>query len=383
VIFLSDGFANRGNVANVPSFGPNTVVKAFAIGDPSAVTCTGGGGNGSLDDVADLGATGSDCQQVTDPSLLDDLITQAVGSTLSSVQIAVDSGPHAAIPAGDVDATLPIGPDFNVKTANWSTPVTDLGPGLHEICVRATGEDAGGTGNVTECKRIRLLQLQNDGTEVDATNELGVDNTHTISVIVAGDDGGTDVTFMVSGRNGPQTEVVQTDSNGRASFSFSAPQDPSRLGDDTITVTIEVSGETQTLTFTKRWVDTTPPTAFCTESVNPNGDNVPSAPGNGNQGQNQDGFYEIGGDDDIWPAGNLQVFVTDSGSGTVFGPYSVGDVIKYTEANGTRPREQNIGGPNSAVVTHILGNGDGVVTVVDGSGNISDGADCLVPDPPK
>lgn len=144
----------------------------------------------------------------------------------------------------------------------------------------------------------------------------------------------------MSWRQRPQVQVVQSDPDGRASFTFSSPQDPSGLGDDTITVPIEVDGESRTLTFTKRWVDTTPPAARCTESVNPDGGNVPGMPGNGGQGQNQDGFYEIGGEDDLWPASDLQVFVTDSGSGTMFGPYSVDDVIKYTEANGTRLREQ-------------------------------------------
>lgn len=382
VIFLSDGQPTTGNLAAAPNFGPNTVVRAFAIGSPGVVSCSGPAGQ-DLNAVAAKGGAGSGCQQVSDPSQLGALVTQAVGSSLDSVEISVGGGPFAAIPAGDLDAALPIGPNFNTKTVNWSTAVSGLAPGFHQICARATGTDAGGTGDVEDCKTIQLLQIQVDGVGLEVTNELGEDDTHTVAVDVAGDIGGTPVTFEVTGVNGPDGTVVLTDADGKASFTYSSPQDPSGLGDDEITASIEVNGTTQTLTFIKHWVDTTPPEAACVESVNPNGRQTPGAPGNGGQGQNQDGFYEVGGTDDIWPDADLVVFVTDAGSGTVFGPFAVGDVIKYTEAAGATPEQKSIGGPNSAVAAHIIGNGDGVVTVVDGSGNLSAGADCLVPAPPK
>jgi len=331
-----------------------------------------------------VGAKGnaeSSCQQVTDPSTLGDVIAEAIGASLDALDIDVDGGGYNAIPAADIDISLPTATTFDPKTANWSTSVTGLAPGLHTICVRATGTDVGGTGSVEDCKSIRMLQLQNDGTEVNATNELGIDDTHTINVDVAGDDGGRNVTFDVTGVNGSEGGVVVTDTDGKASFAYSSPQDPSGLGDDEISVSITVDGETQTLTFDKEWVDTTPPTAACVESVNPGG-RVPTAPGKGGQAQNQDGFYEISGDDDIWPDDQLQVFVRDSGSGTVFGPYAVGTDIKYTEDGDATPESKSIGGPNSPVQVHIIGNGDAEVLVVDGSGNTSDAGDCLVPPPP-
>lgn len=75
---------------------------------------------------------------------------------------------------------------------------------------------------------------------------------------LAGDACGTDITFTVEGING-QAQTVSTDTAGRAQFPFTSPQDPSGLGEDTITVSIEVDGESKSLTFNKRWVDTTPP----------------------------------------------------------------------------------------------------------------------------
>ncbi len=133
-------------------------------------------------------------------------------------------------------------------------------------------------------------------------------------------------------------------------------------------------------------LDSTPPEAECLEGANPHGKTMPKAPGNGGQGQNQDGFYELVAADDVWPAEGLGLFVLDSGSGTVFGPFEVGTVIKYTEGNGAVPKIMKIGsgiGQAGAVSWHIIGNGDAVLSAVDGSGNVSAYATCLVPPPPK
>jgi hypothetical protein len=117
----------------------------------------------------------------------------------------------------------------------------------------------------------------------------------------------------------------------------------------------------------------------CVESVNPHGQTIPPAgqtpPGNG-PGQNEDGFYEIGSD------GSGDVVVTDLGSGTVFGPYPSGTVIKYTQATGATPGEKTIGSDNGqagAVTVHITGTGDFSVTPVGGGTSVT----CLVPRPPK
>ena len=140
---------------------------------------------------------------------------------------------------------------------------------------------------------------------------------------------------------------------------------------------------------TKEWVDTTPPEAACIETVNPSGKNVPKAPGKGGQGQNQDGFYELTGSDDVSGVEDLEVWLVDTESGVMFGPFAVGTKVKYTEANGTTPRIKAMGanngggnGKGSAVDYHIWGNGDGSLVVIDGSGNASEAA-CLVPNPPK
>jgi hypothetical protein len=117
----------------------------------------------------------------------------------------------------------------------------------------------------------------------------------------------------------------------------------------------------------------------CVEDVNPHGQNIPPAgsttlPGP-RGGQNEDGFYLVSSDTGV------DVFVVDLGSGTTFGPYPSGTVVKYTQAPGTTPSVKSIGstsGQAGAVLVHITGTGDMGVRTSD-SGTIS----CLVPPPPK
>jgi len=119
----------------------------------------------------------------------------------------------------------------------------------------------------------------------------------------------------------------------------------------------------------------------CVENVNPHGQNIPPAglttsPGtNPNSGQNDDGFYLISSNTGV------DVFVVDLGTGTTFGPYPSGTVVKYTQSPGATPSVTSIGSTNGqagAVLVHIQGQGDMGVRTSD-SGPTS----CLVPPPPK
>jgi hypothetical protein len=158
------------------------------------------------------------------------------------------------------------------------------------------------------------------------------------------------------------------------------------LGDTVITCTAtDAFGNFSEGTFTKSVVDTTPPVPQCVESDNPGG-NEPKAPGEGNQGQNQDGFYQMFAEDivDLDP----EVFVVDMGSdnlfGTgddfVFGPFPSATTFKYTEANGAEPSQKKGSGE---VDWKLKGQGDAAVFAVDFSDNVSEPVFCFVPPPPK
>jgi hypothetical protein len=408
VFFMSDGLNNTGanvNTFSPSNFGSNTRVHAFAMGEPGVVDCaTDNFGKGNLNDVAsqstlqelpDLPPSGpGTCEQATDLSQIADKILESLGSTLESLEIQVDGGAFTPIPASDIDIALPADGGFDPKNANYSTTVADLGVGDHTICVRATGTDAGGTDSVTECETIHILaiSLAPDG----VVNELGVASpqTHTVTATIYGDPsqvGGRLVNFsVIAGPNAGAAGAAATDASGQASFTYTATQGLAGLGTDTIQACFTLNdptGETGCDEVTKIWVDTTPPEVACAETVNPHGKTVPPAgsttlPGP-NGGQNEDGFYQLQAEDAVDP--NPEIFVVDTGSGTIFGPFSNGDNIKYTEASatpGSKPMGSSIG-EAGAITAHIIGNGDAVIFAVDAAGNVSATVSCLVPKPPK
>jgi len=239
---------------------------------------------------------------------------------------------------------------------------------------------------VVESKTINVIGIELS--PVTDSNELGFDLSHTVTATVGAGDAGpiegamVDIT-ITSGPNAGSTVSGMTDENGQLSLTWTPAVVPASLGSDSIIADLKnpdgvvvASADAE-----KDWVDTTPPSATCDASGNPHG-NIPKAPGKGGQGQNQDGFYLIGGSDVVWGSA-VQVYVVDDGGGTVFGPYAPDTNIKYTQAPGATPTEKSIGGPNSAVNVHITGNGDAQVYTVDGSGNVGGPVSCLVPPAPK
>ncbi len=160
------------------------------------------------------------------------------------------------------------------------------------------------------------------------------------------------------------------------------------LGTDTIEACFtDVFGDVHCARALKHWVDTTPPVGACLPSTNPHGHHIPNAgqtPAGPKGGQNPDGFYRLLAHDVLDP--DPQVFLLDTGSGTVFGPFVSGITIKYTQAPGAKPKMKKMGsthGQAGAVAFHIKGTGDAAVYAVDASGNQSDPVPCLVPPPPK
>ena len=74
-----------------------------------------------------------------------------------------------------------------------------------------------------------------------------------------------------------------------------------------------------------------------------------------------------------------EVFLRDSGSGHVWGPFASGQKVKYTQA-ASGPSAKQLGGSD---ILHLTGTGDAALYAVDFSGNASAPVACLVPAPPK
>lgn len=382
VVFLSDGESNDGTDAQfdaaLATVAAGATIFPFAVGAGSSC---GGGTFGTLNDMAT--ASGTTCESVTDPADLPDVITNVTATTLTGLSVTLDGNPVVSTPS----KVLPTAGPENIT---WTAPGNNLAPGTHEVCATAAGigpaSDPTATGSVTRCESFSVFAFTL--TPPTATNELGSDDTHTVTATVAGpasDLGGHEVDFSVSaGPNAGEAGICapadcETNAAGVVTFTYTVPVEPASLGTDTITAVGHIDGHDATRAVSKLWQDTTPPVAQCVPSTNPGG-HVPQAPGNGGQGQNQDGFYRLVATDDVWPAADLDLFVKDDGSSTTWGPFAVDTDIKYTEANGAKPSQK----PGSGDVEWKLkGKGDAELYAVDGSGNVSASVKCLVPNAPK
>lgn len=391
VLFLSDADNQSvmvgANVSTLTGSVPaGTTIHTFGMG--SGTSCTFNGGTGTLNQIAALSTAGvGTCTVVSNIAQLDDAISAAIGSTLSSLEIQVNGGAFTPIPASDIDIALPANGGFLAKTANYSTVLQDLPVGEYTICVRATGADAVGTGSVTDCKTINLLGIAL--TPENPTNELGTPGqAHTVTATILGDADQVDgrlVTFtIISGPNAGASGVCSpnvgctTDASGAVSWTYTAAQGPAGIGMDTIRACFTVAtptGQTSCDDVKKTWQDTTPPVISCTQTTNPSGTNVPQAPGTG---QNEDGFYVLTATDDV--DANPDIFLADTGSSAVFGPFESGTTIKLVQAPGAAPSQKPGPGATDWIITL---KGDGSLYATDASGNESDPVSCLVPPKPK
>ncbi|MDF1594986.1 MAG: VWA domain-containing protein [Acidimicrobiia bacterium] len=394
VVFLSDGLSNDGaftefsdNVAALGATG--AVAHSFAVGQ--AASCAGGN-NGTLQAIAD--GTGGTCTQVSNPADLADVIFGLLSSTLDSLELSVDGGAPVTIPNGDI--SLPLPQDGPIAVT-YSTPANGLGVGSHTMCVTAFGADAGGPGDSgPACTTVSVYAI--DLAPPDATKELGVDTTHTVTATIAGEAGtvgGRLVTFTIV--DGPNTGTTGTctlnldctaDAAGNVSWTYT---NTGGGGTDVIQACFTVAdptGQTGCARATVLWADTTPPLAACLPGPNPHGQKIPPAgssslPGP-KGGQNEDGFYDLAAEDLVDPS--PQVYAVDEGTGFVFGPYPAGTIVKWTQAPGAPPAEKKMGsdkGQAGAVDWHLRGQGDMLIYAVDASGNASDPLVCLVPPLPK
>jgi hypothetical protein len=389
VIYLSDGGSTQddapggfaGQLAAMVVNG--AVVDAFAVG--LANGCTDGS-NGTLQEIAD--ATGGTCTNVDDPGDLPDLLPNLLFTSLDTLTASLDGGAVATNTVPGLPADGPISSLYDATYLN-------LGVGDYASDAEATGHDNAGSDTVTAVDSFHLLQLTaSPPTEI---NELSEDNEHTVlGQILGGTGPDRNIDFLVSGTNAatavPGGESINATPGGApVFFDYTVPVSCDSLGQDTITVSTTIAGMLDSLDVTKDWVDTIAPVAECVATVNPNGNNEPPAPGEGGQGQNQDGFYELLAEDNLVEGCDpLQLLITDDGSGTVFGPFLVGTKIKYVQDPDAVPEIHAMGGNNGggsgkskAVDWFIKGTGDAVLTAEDQSGNVSDPVSCLVPPPPQ
>ena len=110
----------------------------------------------------------------------------------------------------------------------------------------------------------------------------------------------------------------------------------------------------------------------CQPAPNPSGKNVPSGKQNGS---NPNGFFQLLSKDNC--DANPQIYVKDSASPFVAGPFSNGDLVKITADPSATPQQKKLAG---AVETHIILNGAPLLYATDADGNASTPApSCAAP----
>jgi hypothetical protein len=189
-------------------------------------------------------------------------------------------------------------------------------------------------------------------TPENATNVVGA--THTVVATVTQNSVptvGTTVTFKVI--SGPQlgvTGTAVTDVNGQASFTYTGLA----AGEDFIQASfVDSTGATQSSNkATKYWVLCSNPVLTSTAVANR-------------------GYYQLSVTSGCYGAAQLQVYVKDSTSAFVAGPYPAGTVVKIKKSaiTGTGPAS----GPASVT---IFVTGDGQASATDPDGQVSAVVSC-------
>jgi hypothetical protein len=340
------------------------VVRAFAL---PGTTCAAG-----LAAFAARGAGGSGCEDVADLSTLPARLLAVLDATLDSLDLAIDGGAPVPIDPAGLPTPAPYAGPF-------ATLASGLAPGIHELCVRATGRDAGGVGTAVECVSVKVATLA--VAPPAATYELGTPGqtatvTATVAAGAAGGVAGVDVEFLVTaGPNAGKGRTVTTDAAGRAAFTYEARQHLEGLGTDGIQACFaDAAGTKACAAATVRWQDTTPPVVACLPGPNPGG-NVVTKQG----GPSPSGFMLLVATDAVDPA--PVVFLVDTGSGTVRGPWASGKAVKYTQAPGGPPSAKDMGSDEGGGVEilHVKGTGDPALRGRDAVGNVSADLVCAVP----
>jgi len=152
------------------------------------------------------------------------------------------------------------------------------------------------------------------------------------------------------------------------------PAGPYAIGETAVTLTVTDSkGASNSCTATVTVKDAEAPVVTCVPATNPAGRNLPKA-GNNPRRLNPSGFFQLIATDSCDPS--PQIFIQDSASGFVAGPFTSGEEVKITQAAGATPNSKPMAG---VIVAHIHLKGDALIYAVDEAGNKSDLHPCMVP----
>jgi hypothetical protein len=284
--------------------------------------------------------------------------TEIVPITLSAyADLEIDWYDH--VPGdGDALTILVDGHDLSGSHEYGCTSNVSLPPGDHEVGFRC---DSGG-GNyyipiaytITKMGYTGSYPLPNNPPDADAgPDQIG------LYAVEGNTIGGAYVSLNGTASSDPDGDPITYLWSGTTYFddnTISMPIAFCSVGVTNITLQVTDSyGAADTDIVSIEVVDTTPPEPSAVPNTNPAGKPLP--------------FYQLSAQDIVSPPYAIQIFIVDTGSGTVFGPYQNGDTFKYTVARGATATYREVRAPG--LDFFIVGNGPGAVIAVDESGNTS------------
>lgn len=302
--------------------------------------------------------------------------------------ISINSSGNTAMNAADAAGTTY---DGATPLLSASTPIT---PGAHTLYLSifdqgdqildsavfvdnlVLGFQANPEQNCAQGAKPKTYALSLDPAEAD--NPEGTQHTVTATLLEEGAPlANATIAFEVTGAH-TESGTAVTDAAGQAAFTYLG----SSVGSDVIAACYDADADgicEALASAQKHWLHVNEsPAAACEPTTNPSGRNVPGANASPKAGMNPDGFYQLLAADEDSPAPS--VWVGDTESTFVAGPYAPGTKVKISEANGTTPRAKSAPGVISA---QILLKGDAKVWAVDDEGASSAVAYCYVPRAPK
>src|SRR5207253_6093768 len=125
-------------------------------------------------------------------------------------------------------------------------------------------------------------------------------------------------------------------------------------GITTVTCTaVDVAGNTNTCSFTVTVADNEPPVAAVRAAPNPSDKKIPVSGKNPSSGQNPDGYYQLLGKDNC--DANPTLFVGDTASAFVAGPFVNGAIVKLSQSPGGTPYSDTNTPPPIVAHIHLKG----------------------------
>ncbi len=310
------------------------------------------------------------------PGSVNNILTFIVGDTSDSildtvVYISALGGKIPDPPCSVIcSSNLVVSTDANQcsATVNYAPPTTTFCPGASVSCTPASGSVFSKGETTVNCTITTETATNTCSFTVTVNDTQAPALTCPTNLVISTDAGLCSAESVIY-------DVTATDNcPGVTNVCTPASGSTFPTGVTTVNcVATDAAGNVNTCSFTVTVEDKEAPHAICQQGPNPAGNNIPGGKRPAAE-VNPDGFFRLLAADNCDE--NPSIFIKDSASAFVAGPFKSGDVVKITQNPGGHPKQAP--GPG-VIVAHIHFKGDGLLYATDSNGNISEAHPCNVP----